>query len=1062
MPNLVRKLLIFAAAEGLLLQPVTRGNQSPSPQSVKIDYRSNVVSPSLRHDFTDVSNGEGLEAHGIVGVLRLASSSYLISISGREQVAQIRGKPIYVVTDVALIPLSSRSDAQTAITNAREAIRNGKVLSEEDADSDSDSDDDGKTVGEDDDRDSVPSTPSTEAPDTSKIAPLRKASSVVTDVIQNRGSYGRFANRWFSKAGWKSEGRRKQGMSSEENLNMSKEQMRAAGDIVPDGTEQEAHEDVAAASGPVADDKQEPFEEPQPSATQSSVHNLTPRILASTKLFFASRSFYFSYDYDISRSLSRQEAHSSSVPLYKRFDPLYFWNHHLIQPIISSGQSGFVLPLIQGFVGQRAFTIAPTDGNAADQIIDSKHFAGDVLEMQERAHSAADSGAEDPDRPRDFLLTLLSRRSIKRAGLRYLRRGVDDQGNVANAVETEQILSESTWDPKDKSFSFVQIRGSIPVFFSQSPYAFKPIPIQYGSEATNQAAFKKHFANVLSRYGDVYCTSLVDKHANELKIGQSYEEHAAKLNSDGGVNGKKIAFEWFDFHGVCKGMKFENVSILMDTLTPFMTEHKWTTQQNNHIVQAQTGVLRVNCMDCLDRTNVVQSASAGQTLQKQLEELGLSINLSTDPKTSWFNTLWADNGDAISKQYAGTAALKGDFTRTRKRHWTGALSDFSLTLNRYYNNIFGDYFLQTCISYYLGEAGLSVFEEFETNMMTRDPSLNLSKVRESAIETCTRIVLEDPDEEDFFAGWTLACPANSEHLRSLPFEECILLLTDRALYFCRFDWTTEKLASFERVDLLEIEGLEWGAYVTSTLNARNMDEDHNVGFVVRYRPIKNSHAMVRTNTRSLDNEKRAEVIDEEADTRREQVVEAPKTDEEATDPKAKANTKNDKIDDKKPRPDVRTLAFKALPPSQSARKSDDDDDDDDDSDDINDGNNDANANEDMSGSRTSLGGGGKDVKHNKNNNLPEPQELVKDICAEIERLASAAYKEAGQASSSSSSTSKDDTPIAVETGVSTTTEKSTEKTWSTEPKPIISLAEAKNSTGYFETLQYNFKKLVWA
>lgn len=647
--------------------------------------------------------------------------------------------------------------------------------------------------------------------------------------------------------------------------------------------------------------------------------------------------------------------------------------------------------MIQGFVGQRAFTIAPAaDDNAADYIVDSKQDTAEVLEMQETAKSQSQSTHEN--KPKDFLLTLISRRSIKRAGLRYLRRGVDDEGNVANSVETEQILSPSTWDSKDKIFSFMQIRGSIPLFFSQSPYAFKPIPIQYGSETTNQMAFKKHFANILSRYGDVYCTSLVDKHANELKIGEAYEQHASQLNTQGGVDGKKINFEWFDFHGVCKGMKFENVSILMNTIGPFMDEHKWTTQQDNQIVQSQTGVLRVNCMDCLDRTNVTQSASAGEILGKQLQELGLSINLKTDPKTAWFNTLWADNGDAISRQYAGTAALKGDFTRTRKRNWSGALSDFSLTLNRYYNNIFGDYFLQTCISYYLGEGGLTLFEEFENDMMTRDPSLNLSKVRESAIDTCTKIVLEDP-EEDFFAGWTLSCPSTSDTLRALPFEECVLLLTDKALYFCRFDWNTEKVGSFERVDLDEIEGLQYGAYITSTLGPAHMDEKKNVGFIVKYRPL--NQAMVRTNTRSLANEKSAIEADEQhAEQAQAQANAGPNTKE------GKPKQKDDAA--------TRILAFKALPPSRSARKEED----------------------------------------NKSGEGKEPSEidLVKHVCDEIDRLATLAFK-------------NDD---AVQARKEDGQEEKLDKGWKIEENDVIGINEAKRSTGYLESLGYSLKKLVWS
>lgn len=60
-----------------------------------------------------------------------------------------------------------------------------------------------------------------------------------------------------------------------------------------------------------------------------------------------------------------------------------------------------------------------------------------------------------PNVPVDFVL--ISRRSRDRAGLRFQRRGIDDEGNVANFVETEQIVRCSS---KGRAFSFIQIRGS--------------------------------------------------------------------------------------------------------------------------------------------------------------------------------------------------------------------------------------------------------------------------------------------------------------------------------------------------------------------------------------------------------------------------------------------------------------------------------------------------------------------------------------------------------------------------------------------------------------------------
>lgn len=52
--------------------------------------------------------------------------------------------------------------------------------------------------------------------------------------------------------------------------------------------------------------------------------------------------------------------------------------------------------------------------------------------------------------------------------LRYLKRGVNETGRVANDVETEQIIFEDVPDgfPTQIS-SVVQNRGSIPLFWSQ-------------------------------------------------------------------------------------------------------------------------------------------------------------------------------------------------------------------------------------------------------------------------------------------------------------------------------------------------------------------------------------------------------------------------------------------------------------------------------------------------------------------------------------------------------------------------------------------------------------------
>ena len=458
------------------------------------------------------------------------------------------------------------------------------------------------------------------------------------------------------------------------------------------------------------------------SSTATVTISLLPKLLHTTKLLLGSHSFYFSYDFDITRQLGRSLPQGGDIPLYKIVDPLYHWNRHLSSEFADAGQHAFVLPLMQGFVGQRAFTVntEPSKGVIADV----KEDVGEVIELQDNASVSQKSDVAA--KTRDFLVTLISRRSIMRPGLRYLRRGVDEEGHAANCVETEQILCDPSWTA---IHSFTQLRASMPLFFSQSPYSFKPAPMLQHSLEANQAAFKRHFTDIVKRYGDIQVASLIDKHGTEAKIGNEFEKHINILNEHNSANGKMIRFEWFDFHHACRGMKFENVRLLTESLSRVVKNYGHTVEIDGEIKQTQSGILRVNCMDCLDRTNVVESAFASNALQEQLAEEGVTLDMEADVSTRWYNVLWAENGDAVSKQYSSTAALKGDYTRTRKRDYRGALNDFGLTLTRYYNNIVNDFFSQAAIDFLIGNVSDDVFEEFEGNLslIHRRYSANNSK-----------------------------------------------------------------------------------------------------------------------------------------------------------------------------------------------------------------------------------------------------------------------------------------------------------------------------------------------
>ncbi|KAF9880797.1 Syja N domain-containing protein [Colletotrichum karsti] len=948
MPGIARKLIICAAVDGLIIQPFVTKGQRPA-QPVRIRYGDAAITPASREQIPDLSQpNSSFEAFGVIGLITVSRLSYLITITRRQQVAQICGYPIYVVTEVAVTPCASQKDAGEAISQT--ALHLAERKTDKDAD-DSDSDD-------------YVELP-TSGDEVEDPAPAKKGaadpvkSTVAKDVIGRRGSYGRFAQTWLTKSGWTQDQKRTAGWSG-------------TADQVRRSVDQAASSNNASSSA--IDDSDEPV----PTST------LLPKLLRTTQILFgSSRSFYFSYDVDITRSwASRERSQSDDVPLHNSVDPMFFWNKSTLKPFLQAGEESLLLPLMQGFVGQREFVVDSSPPQTDEGLGDSVELSSFRQPDSKPATPPTESVRASIDlRPTEkkFLLTVISRRSTQRAGLRYLRRGIDEQGHVANAVETEQILSSPKWDKSSKVYSFLQIRGSIPVFFTQSPYSLKPAPVIQHSPETNYEAAKKHFERLKEKYGGLQIVNLVEKHGVEASVGNQYEKTIEKLNEEVFTGqDAAVAFEWFDFHSACRGMKFENVSLLLDTLRDKLESFGSTVEEAGNISTKQKGVLRTNCMDCLDRTNVCQSSFGKYMLEAQLKSEGYDLSAQVEQQTPWFNTIWADNGDAVSKQYASTAAMKGDYTRTRKRNLGGTLNDLGLSLTRYYNGMVNDYFSQAAIDFLLGNVNSMVFQEFESEMMTKDPAVSMLKMREQAIELSQRRVISDEGEE-FMGGWVLFSPHTSDNLRSLPFEEVVLLLTDAALYLCRFDWNLDKVSSFERIDLAHVVGIKFGTYIISTVSPGSTDESKNVGFVVSYQPGKND--ITRTNTRTFSN----------LGVKRSKTLSKPDEHQHPHEAQPAQSALSSLLGGRPKTAPVRKVAFKA-PYSQS--------------------------------SAAVTGEGPK---------MTEIQQVV-SICAEIERLAflSQPGKE------------KPGTESIIEKG------------------DIISLEEARQSTGLLDHLSYSLKRLVWA
>ncbi|XP_036974873.1 synaptojanin-1 isoform X2 [Acanthopagrus latus] len=248
---------------------------------------------------------------------------------------------------------------------------------------------------------------------------------------------------------------------------------------------------------------------------------------------------------------------------------------------------------------------------------------------------------------------IFSRLSSERAGTRFNVRGTNDDGQVANFVETEQVIFLD-----DRVSSFIQIRGSIPLFWEQPgiQVGSHRVKLSRGFEA-NAPAFERHFTALRRLYGKQVIINLLGSKEGEHMLSKAFQSH---LKASEHASAVKMVN--FDYHQNVKGGKTDKLhSVLKPYLSKFIEECGFFYYSGEMgITRTQGGTIRTNCLDCLDRTNSVQAFFALEMLPKQLEEMGLTEKPQLVARfQEVFRTMWSANGDSVSKIYAGTGALDG-------------------------------------------------------------------------------------------------------------------------------------------------------------------------------------------------------------------------------------------------------------------------------------------------------------------------------------------------------------------------------------------------------------------
>lgn len=300
-------------------------------------------------------------------------------------------------------------------------------------------------------------------------------------------------------------------------------------------------------------------------------------------------------------------------------------------------------------------------------------------------------------------LTIISRLSSQRVGTRFNSRGIDDTGNVSNFVETETLL----WIPNGLYFSYAQVRGSVPIFWEQVASTIptqQKIHITRSVDAT-QPAFDKHFWKLLLDYGSIHIVNLLSEtKQSEIEISDRYRCHVSRSVSNSEKTLGPLRETEFDFHAETRGPAgYQSASIIEQFLTRSAQEFDFfllkDMPRQRYIVHHQKGAFRTNCLDCLDRTNLIQTI-----ISRLVLDLFLSQQESFPSPGFWMRhaSLWADNGDALSKSYAGTGALKSSFTRHGRMSFAGAVADARKSATRFVINNFSDKARQKTIELLLG------------------------------------------------------------------------------------------------------------------------------------------------------------------------------------------------------------------------------------------------------------------------------------------------------------------------------------------------------------------------
>lgn len=249
---------------------------------------------------------------------------------------------------------------------------------------------------------------------------------------------------------------------------------------------------------------------------------------------------------------------------------------------------------------------------------------------------------------------IISRLSCERAGTRFNVRGTNDEGHVANFVETEQVIYVD-----NEVTSYLQTRGSVPLFWEQPgvQVGSHKVKLSRGFEAS-ASSFDRHMSMMKARYGqqaivNLLGTSMIGSKEGEAMLSNEFQRHHKES-----VHGADVPHIVFDYHQECRGGNMSALAKLKSRMDACAGHFGLFHVSGDELQREQHGTIRTNCLDCLDRTNCVQTFLGLEMLNEQVQQLGLA-DKTMSRFEEVFRQMWVNNGNEVSKIYAGTGAIQG-------------------------------------------------------------------------------------------------------------------------------------------------------------------------------------------------------------------------------------------------------------------------------------------------------------------------------------------------------------------------------------------------------------------